>query len=340
LGLSVGLVTSWNVRCGIASYSKNLAEALAEKDINVYIIRVPRFGTFRETLALNVARKTPKDKIDLVHVQHEYGIWKNYEGTYYPELKSLGLPVVTTMHGVGSWKTDQIIADYSDRVIVHNQFCAERYNHPCYVIAHGSKPQYEMPDMATAKKSMNISIPIPVVGYCGFISDYKGLESLIDAMALVPNAVALIAGGWYSSETTSYISNLKQSALKTIPGRCQFVGYVADGDLPRVYAAMDIVVYPSRYATESGALIMALSHGRPVIASDIGPFREKRKQGALWTFKNYEDLAKKIRRLIKSRKLKENLSAGARKYTDDTSWDKIAELHKSFYLDILEKTEK
>lgn len=335
--LNIAMVTTWKVRCGIATYSQNLVNALAEQGVNVYVVRVSRFGQKTADLMLNVVRQIPAGKIDLIHVAHEYGIWQGLEQPFYSALKELKKPIVTTMHAVGvRLDTDRGIAEMSDRVIVHNKNCARRFGFPkkTVIILHGCKPSKTVP-VEEAKSSFGIDPRTPIVGYLGFISEYKGLEQLIEAMIKVPNAALFIVGGWHTETETPYIMTLKQRSLELLPKRCQWPGYVSDERLPAAYGAMDLVVYPSRFATESGALIMALSHGKAVLASRIGPFIEKEKVGALMTFKNVKDLAAKIKRLLKDEELRRQLEEGARKYATEASWDKVAEKHVDLYKEVL-----
>jgi glycosyltransferase involved in cell wall biosynthesis len=147
----------------------------------------------------------------------------------------------------------------------------------------------------------------------------------------------LVGGGWFAGPGTAYIENLKQKSLAALPGRCQWLGYVADEKLPTVYAAMDAVCYPSRFSTESGALLMALSHGKAVIASDLPPMREKAKLGALITFKNVDDLRRKIKRLLKDDDLRHKLEEGARKYSYENRWEVIAEKHINLYEEVIKR---
>jgi glycosyltransferase involved in cell wall biosynthesis len=151
----------------------------------------------------------------------------------------------------------------------------------------------------------------------------------------VPKAALLIAGGWHTETDTPYIMTLKQKSLEVLPSRCQWVGYIPDERLSAAYGAMDVVVYPSRYATESGALIMALGYGKAVLASNIEPFKEKEKVGALMTFKGVRDLTRKIKRLLKDEELRRQLEEGAKKYCEETSWNKIAEKHIALYKQLL-----
>lgn len=335
--VNVGLVTTWNVHCGIATYSEALAEALAKQGVNVYVVRVPRFGKKTPEIFSSIVDKAPVDKVDLWHVQHEHGIWQEFEGVFFPALKRLGKPVVVTMHAVGMWNIDEVIAKHVDRVIVHNRYCAGHFPGWTTIIPHGAR-LVECPPKDECKKKLGIDVRIPVVGYLGFISPYKGLEVLFEAMHKVSNAALLIGGGWHVTEETAYMTQLKEKSLKLLPGRCMWVGFVPDDLLPTVYGAMDVFVYPSRFATESGALITALGHGKAVIASGLSPFREKQKSGALITFKDIRDLTGKIKLLLKKRELREKLEEAAKKYVLNTSWEKVAAEHRQLYEEVLNKS--
>jgi glycosyltransferase involved in cell wall biosynthesis len=98
---------------------------------------------------------------------------------------------------------------------------------------------------------------------------------------------------------------------------------------------MDIVVYPSKYSTESGALLTAISHGKAVIASNVSPFREKEKQGALMTFKDVNDLTRKIKKLLKDDELRHDLEEGAKKYAIENEWTVAAKKHIELYESLL-----
>lgn len=338
MGLSIGLVTTWKQRCGIANYSENLAKALAKQGVNVYIVRVPRFGYRDISIFQNIVDSIPVEKIDLIAVQHEYGLYSGFDRNFFPTLEKLGKPIVTTMHSVGNWDIDTIIATTSDRVIVHNEFCHRRFGgigKPC-VIPHGMTPlQTPLPPREVCRRHMGIQPNVPIVGYLGFIGSLKGLETLIEAMVNVPKAALLIAGGWFIEQETDYIINLKEHASKVLPNRCQWLGYIPDDDLSMTYGAMDIVVYPSRFITESGALLMALSHGKAVIASDLRPVREKAKEGALMTFKNTNDLTLKIKHLLSNQSLRESFEEAARKFSQTNSWDNVARKHIELYEQVL-----
>lgn len=340
--MKVDLVTTWKVRCGIATYSGNLARALADRKASVYVTRVSRFGE-KDRQLMEQTADSVSPEADVIHVQHEYGIWQSLEEPFYRELKSHGKPIITTMHSVGKWDTDPIVAGFSDGVIVHNEFCARRFSSsgPCVIIPHGCIDPVEVPPPEECKKALAINPEYPIVGYCGFISEGKGMETLIAAMSEVKDACLLVAGGWFTAPEPPYIQRLKISSQEALGRRVHWLGYVEDEKLPLAYGAMDAFVYPSRQATESGALLMAMSHGRAIIASDLPPFREKfdaTDPPPLTTFTDTKDLAMKIGLLLKDGGKREELQRGARAYAREHSWSQVSGLHLGYYDHILNKS--
>lgn len=302
-------------------------------------MRLPRFGTKTPEILENVVDSIPVKEIDVIVVSHEYGLYQGLEASFYGGLKQLGKPIVSILHSIGNWDTDRVICTTSDKVIVHNEFCARRLGYPSVIIPHGTNPQQTVP-RDEAKKALGIDPKIPIVGYCGFLSTYKNLETLIEAAEKLPSIALLIGGGYHAGPDTEYIMALKQRTNQTLQGRCQWLGWVPDEKLPTVYGAMNIVAYPSRFATESGALLMALSHGCPTIASNLAPFKEKEKQGALITFRDVPDLVRKIKRLLKDDEMRTRLEHGAWNYVQKTRWENVASAHISLYESILKTNGK
>lgn len=337
--LTVAMISTFFCRCGIATYSQALIKALTPLDVDVYGVKLPRLGVKTPEILRSVVDAVPLKKIDLIHVQEEYGLYQGLEGGFYGSLKRLGKPIVSTVHATGAWEIDNVISDTSDRVIVHNHFCARRFGHPCTIIPHGVNPVEAQPKEAS-KNSYGIDPRAFIVGYLGFISQNKGLEMLIEAVGKTTNVGLLIGGGWHTEAENGYIFNLKNRALQVLPGKCQWLGYVPEDQLATAYGAMDIIVYPSRFASESGALLMAVGYGKAVIATNIEPFREKAEQKVIWTFSDVDDLAEKIQRLQSNVEERTALEAKAREYAFENRWEVIAQKHVELYRNVISEHQK
>lgn len=311
-----------------------MVDALAVEDVESYIVRLPRFGTKNKEIVQDVAERVPKE-VDLIHVQHEYGLYQGFENVFFSQLRTLGKPIITTMHAVGNYEFDVMISGVNAKVIVHNEFCKSRMPYPnVTVIPHGTV-MGEPLNVVEAKKAMHIDPSIKIVGYLGFISNYKGLETLVEAMLKVKNAALLICGGWHTTVDSDYMRNLKDWSLKMLKGRIIWSGFIPEEKLAATYGAMDVLVYPSRWVTESGALLHAIGYGRAVIASDLEPNREKEKEGTIQTFKDVPDLVEKINTLLNDDLLRASYQMKARKYAETYSWKNIAKTHVALYEEVL-----
>jgi len=332
--LKIVMISPFGVRCGISTYSTYLCEALGALDVDVFGVRLPRFGQKTVEILQNVVDKIPKD-VDCLHVQHEYGLYQWFEPSFYAMLKLLGKPIITTIHAPG-FKNDGVISEGSDRVIVHNQFCADRFNYPSVIIPHGTSV-VKCPEKDACKKSFGIDPRVPIVGYLGFIGEQKGIETLISAMTKVPNVALLMCGGWHLGEGTSYMWSLKEKTNAVLQSRCHWTDFIPDEQLSTAYGSMDILCYSSPYSTESGALLLALSHGKAVISADNQPAQEKEDQGALVTFKKNDanDLAVKIKMLLSNEAERLKLEQSAVSYCKSVEWPVIAQKHIDLYKEVL-----
>jgi len=332
--MKVALVTPFKVRCGISTYSEALAPALSQQDADIYIVRLKRLGQksiqYFETLA---TRRIPK--VDIVHIQHEYGLYRGGEGAFYSRLRqrSGSTPIVTTMHGVASPIPDEIVFNNSDAVIVHNEFCRERFIHDCTVIPHGVDPAETVP-MKEAKEKLGLDGPVVTV--FGFTGPYKGYEEAIRTIGLeFPDVTLLAAGGWHVDLETTYIQKLKMVADQIAPGQVKWTGWIDREELPTIFGASDVCLYTNRYMTESGALLTMIGHGRCVLARSLSPNREKEEAGALKTFKTDADLILGLEELLQNPELRAKYEEGARRFSEENSWSRIAEKHMNLYGELL-----
>ncbi len=323
--MKIAMVTPYNVKCGIFTYSRDLYTALADHGVETYISRFPRFGQKSPAMLENIARKIPKDA-DLIHVQHEYGLFSGFEGVFYQALKQTRKPIVTTMHAIGNFNADKITSTASDKIIVHNNFCQRKYSGQSTIIPHGCKTVERM-QTEQAKKIMGIPPTLPIVGYVGFIGQQKGIDDIILAVEPIERAGVVIGGGWHQGPETEYMNSLKELGNQRLPGRIQWTGFVEENRLPTVYGCMDLVVVASRFATESGALLTAMAYGKPIIARNLPPFKEKK----LNIFDNVPHLSAQIEEALSDLTMLKEMSDYSLKYAMDNSWDKIAVKHKKLY---------
>lgn len=109
----------------------------------------------------------------------------------------------------------------------------------------------------------------------GLIRQYKGLDLLTEAFCQIPTsskAYLIVAGGGNSHLFDSAIECLKKGNKDT---RAMFrFGFVEDAELSNLVAACDVVVLPYRHVYQSGALLLSMTYGKPIIASNLSGFRD------------------------------------------------------------------
>ena len=111
----------------------------------------------------------------------------------------------------------------------------------------------------------------PVILYVGKIAPQKGVHLLIEAFNLVkqkvPSAQLVIIG----KPTYDYYSKqLKEKCDDSVI----FAGYVSDEELSQYYAMCDVYATCSLWEAHNVPVLEVQACGKPVVAFDIGPFKE------------------------------------------------------------------
>lgn len=135
----------------------------------------------------------------------------------------------------------------------------------------------------------------------GMIRRYKGIDILLEAASMLPEKVKervhiVIAGQQYRAmDATDYEALVQKYGLE------RFVTLklerVSEAEMEELYRSADACLFPYRRIYGSGALLMAYTYEKPVIASDLPSFVEETqsgKTGLLFESENPEDLARQI----------------------------------------------
>jgi len=119
-----------------------------------------------------------------------------------------------------------------------------------------------------------LALPTPYVLYLGTLDPRKNLPMLIDAfvqLVACGRSEHLVLGGdagWSSNELLSRVMRPELRARIHLPG------YIAETDLPFVYAGAALFVYPSLLEGFGFPPLEAMATGVPVISSDTSSLRE------------------------------------------------------------------
>ena len=132
-----------------------------------------------------------------------------------------------------------------------------------------------------ARRSLGISVDEKVILLFGKLSPYKGVEDFIRVFkSFSEKRVNLVIAGKPVNE--DYLGAIK--SLSQIDSRIHcFFGHVSDNDVQLYMKAADLVVLPYLRSFTSGAVLLALSFNRPVLAVNVGFMNEVfQKVGAAW----------------------------------------------------------
>lgn len=265
-------------------YQQTLADSLAKEGIHVYFTR----GLLS---FLN-------HKIDILHIhwQHPFLIARNRRTKTILKsaifivklllLKLFGIKIVWTVHNIVNHEREfsslelffsKILAKLCDKLIVHCPSAKEEVtkvygvsNSSIAVIPHGNYIQIYKNEMskAQARERLKIGTETEIVFISfGLIRPYKGIDELIDAFEKLNSSKAelLIVGKPYNKEIADDIKKkCKNKNIKTI------LKFIPDDEIHVYMNASDIVVLPYKEILTSGAVILAISFGKPVIAPALG----------------------------------------------------------------------
>jgi glycosyltransferase involved in cell wall biosynthesis len=206
-------------------------------------------------------------------------------------------PVVTTIHDVSfrrhpAWFPPKhrallnllvpVAARNAARVIVGSQHAREELIHfydlppeKIVVTPYAADPIYRpLPvDVARAAVSERFGVRGAYVLAVGVLQPRKNLPRLVRAFARIAHQVPhrlLLVGkeGWAAEELRGALAGPK------LEGRVQFTGYVPDADLPALYAAADLFVYPSLYEGFGLPPLEAMACGTPVLTASSSSLPE------------------------------------------------------------------
>lgn len=234
-----------------------------------------------------------------------HALWNN-KAEYFDRtvltlyFKCIGKKIVLTAHNVNKAKRDScdsvlnrltLAIQYrlADRIFVHtgkmkSELIQEFRVSPVNVAVIPFGMNIQVPDteltVRESKNKLGIRPGEHTILFFGRIVPYKGLDCLVDAFHSLMRCDAncrLIIAGEPMKGFESYMQDVR-CAIAEGKGadriRCQ-LEYIPDNDIEVYFKAADVVVLPYKNIFESGVVFLAYRFGLPVIASDVGSFREQ-----------------------------------------------------------------
>ncbi|MEK0317132.1 glycosyltransferase family 4 protein [Cohnella sp. 56] len=295
-------------KCGLATYTHHLREAVREAHNGIFPDPIVAMCNEDEKELYNESWHYPllkndreeyrkmadylnRSSVDIVSLQHEFGIFGGEAGSYAIDLISrLNKPVVTTFHTVFETPQEPYaavqaeIAKRSDRIHVMNRkaigYLNDNFGVPLEKISfipHGT-PVPSRADRIRTRSEYGWE-KRKVIFQFGLLSRSKGVELILRSMAAavkaVPDLLYVLAGQThpevrkhegeaYRDELNAMIEELGlQHHVRMIDG------YIPEEELTSLLQACDLYVtpYPGMQQITSGTLAYAVGLGRPVLST-------------------------------------------------------------------------
>jgi glycosyltransferase involved in cell wall biosynthesis len=351
-------------RCGIATFTTDLSDAIASAapDLDCFVLAMNdgrHQHAYPDRVRFELTDNDPGaytraadflnvNAVDVLSVQHEYGIFGGKAGSHVlPLLRELRMPIVTTLHTVLAAPNlqqrrvmDEITA-LSSRLVVMTAGAVEllRDVHgvdeaKIDVIPHG------IPKIPFAGSKNRIGVEgRPLILTFGLLSPDKGIETVIDALPAIlahyPDVVYIVLGATHphiiERQGETYRLMLEDRAKRLgVDGNVIFHNrFVSQSELSEFLASADIYITPYLNPEQitSGTLAYALGAGKAVISTPYAYARELLAggRGILVPWKDPSAIATEIVRLLDHPEKRMELRRRAAEHGRAMLWPAVAQ---------------
>ncbi|MFV2004687.1 MAG: glycosyltransferase family 4 protein [Gammaproteobacteria bacterium] len=362
-GNSIAFIGNYLPRqCGLATFTTHLLEAIAlnSPDTDCWAVAMndskqgydypPQVRLQINQENLNeynlTAEQLNHSNVDIVCLQHEYGIFGGHRGSFILELlRDLKMPVVSTLHTILEKPTEEEhyiitqLAELSDRLVVMSErsieFLHDIYQVPAekIVLIHHGIPDVPLLPSASYKDKFDITGKQVLLTF-GLLSPGKGIETVIEALPEIikthPDVIYMVVGATHphlkAEQGEDYRLGLHMLAKQL--GVADHVifhdHFVSDEDLPEFIGAADIYITP--YLNEaqiiSGTLAYALGMGKAIVSTPYWHAQELLDdgRGRLFPFRDHQQLADEVNDLLSHPDKLRSTQLRAYKYGREMIW--------------------
>ncbi|SMF48476.1 Glycosyltransferase involved in cell wall bisynthesis [Alteromonadaceae bacterium Bs31] len=360
-------------RCGIATFTADLEQALSghSTDYECWAVAMndrPEGYAYPDKIRFEINQKLLRDyslaaeflninNVDVVCVQHEYGIFGGPAGSHILKLLAdLRKPIVTTLHTVLAEPEDEYravmmrLAGLSDRLIVMSQKAIDLLQTVygidprkiCY-IPHGI-PDMPFVDPSYYKEKFGVLGKKMLLTF-GLLSQNKGIEYALQALPRVieqfPDIAYIVLGATHpqvlKNEGEAYRLGLQQQVQKLHLEKHVFFQnrFVSLKELTEYLSAADIYITPYDDPAQitSGTLAYAMGTGKPVVSTPYWYAEEMLAEGRgkLVPFKDADAMGDALIDLLANDEKRHSIRKNAYDYCRDAVWEKVAERYLAVF---------
>lgn len=339
----LGLVSTYVPRhCGLATFSKDLVENFRPEQgrrkgqaLVVAISDEAGEMQYPPEVAFEIRKQEPEDylvaaeflnraPVDVISIQHEYGIFGGRDGEYVVDLaRRVCKPIVLTLHTVlreptaGQRRVLSLLCRQATVIVVLAKTAIplllkeygcdeERIIH----IPHGA-PDLPFSDPEFFKESHGVTGKDVIMTF-GLLGPGKGIEMALDAIAMLvqthPNVVYMVVGATHPEllkhEGERYRESLERRVCELgIEEYVQFVNkYLTQEEVEEYLQMADVYLapYPGAQQIASGPLTFSLAAGKAVVATPFVAAEELLAdgRGVLTPFNDAHTLAENLARIL------------------------------------------
>ena len=368
--------------CGIATFTKDLRDSIHQKagtkgtfvlamddtpegyeypdDVSFQLRATNRGDYATASVLLNI------NDIDVLVVQHEYGIFGGPDGSYILDLiGNVRVPVITTLHTVltepspGQARVMFELAKLSDRFVVMSHFAStvlqKVYDVPkerIAVIPHGI-PDMPFTDSARYKGRFGLANRKVILTF-GLLGPGKGIEYAIQALPEIcarhPDVVYVLVGATHphvlKRDGDAYRNSLERLAERLrvrehVVFRNRFVtleelcGYIAAAD---VY----ITPYLNKAQITSGTLAYAAGAGKAVVSTPYLYAEEllAEGRGRLVAFRDSQSISNAVNDLFDNEDDCDAMRKRAYAYCRNMVWNEVGQSYIRLAADVVRERQR
>ena len=330
--MHVGIVGTYPpTRCGIATFTADVESSLSHNGATTTVVPVEPGGSAIDRDSrdsyIRAAHRVNELGCDVVLIEHEFGIFGGVAGSHILAfVEQLTAPYVLTLHTVLPKFTQEqmhvlhklcrraaavtVFTSTARRLMVEQELVRAANVH---VVPHGAPPELYAPiDEPAARRLLSLPRDVPVMSTFGLLSEGKGVEDAIEALALLrtehPDLHYVVAGRTHPEVVRHDGERYRESLLALVTDlgledRVSFVDRFLELDeLAALLGISDVLCTPYHGGDQSvsGVLTFALAAGCPIASTPYRYACDVLADGAgiLVDFHNQEQLAEAIHKLL------------------------------------------
>jgi glycosyltransferase involved in cell wall biosynthesis len=183
--------------------------------------------------------------------------------------------------------------------------------------------------MSASALRAKLNLHTPVWLTVGNLIELKGVHFVIAALAQVPEATLMVAGGGPEEQ---HLRDLAHRA--GVDGRVRFLGVVAHAELPAYYSAADVMLLASSREGMPNVVLESLACGTPVVATPFAGVDElvnAPEAGEVAEARTAEAILSAWQRLWARRPER----AATRRFAEQLGWEPVVEAQYALYAKVL-----